>query len=225
MARRPLIGVTGPLRRGNMAWYFTAWAIYSCGGVPQRLQPNIRAIPSNLDGVVIGGGDDINPVLYDEPDDQPDVYDAERDAFESEVIEFALTGRETPLLGICRGAQLLNVLLGGSLFNDIRHMRERTSNRDTVLPLKPVKLEPGSRLSEIIATESCPVNSLHHQAIHRTGRGLNVVARDQDQIVQAIEHPDHEFLFGVQWHPEYLPYLPAQRRIFQRLVQVASGDP
>ncbi len=222
MARRPLIGVTGPGRRGSLAWTFTAWAVLTCGGRPLRMRPDIDSIPSNLDGVVIGGGDDINPVLYDEPDDQPDLYDAERDEFETEVIEYALTGRPIPLLGICRGSQLLNVTLGGTLHADIRHMRQRTSNRDTVLPLKQLHVEDDSRLAGIIGTGPGRINSLHHQAIKKSGRDLRIAARDSDGFVQAVEYTGERFLFGVQWHPEYLPYLPRQRALFRALVRAAA---
>ncbi len=218
MARRPRVGITGPSRRGNAAWFFTAWAIASAGGQAVRLRPGIHSVPADLDGLVIGGGDDIDPVLYDEPDDEPDVYDAERDQFEREIIAEALKRDDMPMLGICRGAQLMNVVLGGTLHKDVRHMRLPRNNRDTVLPLKFARLKPDSLLCRTLQKQSVRINSLHHQAIRRTGEGLRAVAMDGDHIVQAVEHLARRFTIGVQWHPEYLPYMPAHRRLFQRLV-------
>lgn len=218
MARRPRVGVTGPSRRGNAAWFFTAWAIASAGGRAVRLQPGIHSVPADLDGIIIGGGDDIDPVLYDEPDDEPDVYDAERDQFEREIIAEALKRDDMPMMGICRGAQLMNVVLGGTLHKDVRHMRLPRNNRDTVLPLKQARLKPDSMLSRILQKQLVRINSLHHQAIRRTGEGLRAVAMDGDHIVQAVEHTRRRFTIGVQWHPEYLPYMPAHRRLFRRLV-------
>ncbi len=100
-------------------------------------------------------------------------------------------------------------------------MRERTSNRRTVLPRKPITVDVSSRLHDILGTASLVVNSLHEQAVNRPGKGLRIVARDRDGIVQAIEHTGDVLRLGVQWHPEYLPYRREQKRLFQALVDAA----
>jgi putative glutamine amidotransferase len=149
-------------------------------------------------------------------------YDTERDAFESFVIDDALD-RGLPVLGICRGAQLLNVRLGGSLYQELRSLRRHTSNRWTVLPLKTLRVQRGSRLHTLLGTELTRINSLHNQGMERLGRGLRLAGRDLDGIVQAVEAPARDFLMGVQWHPEFLLYSRRQRRLFRALVDAARA--
>lgn len=187
-----------------------------------RLTPGGQEPPQALDGIIIGGGEDIDPVLYSQPSDAHRRYDAERDAFELQMIDIALRRSGFPLLGICRGAQLLNVFLGGSLFQELHSKRRLTSNRRTVLPLKTLHLERRSRLAEIMGCTRCKVNSLHNQAIDRVGRGLRVAGLDLDHIVQAVEaQGEDRLLLGVQWHPEFLPFMPSQQRLFRQLVEAA----
>jgi len=220
---RPLIGVTGGESRFPVAWWFTRLAVARAGGRALRLTPNRPEPPAALHGIVIGGGDDIDPQLYSGLDDGRAPRDPRRDAFEKAVIERALEAR-VPVLGICRGAQLLNVVLGGNLHQDLRRVRRRTSNRRTVLPRKTAQLEPGSQLASLLGAERLRINSLHDQAVDRPGRGLQVVARDLDGIAQAIEPvADGPFPLGVQWHPEYLPYKAEQQRLFERLVEAARA--
>ena len=147
--------------------------------------------------------------------------DLDRDRLEIGWIEHALE-QGLPMLGICRGAQLINVVLGGNLHQDIRQMRRLTYNRPGLLPTKQVHLEAGSGLSGITRRDKLRVNSLHHQAVDRPGLGLVVVGRDLDRIVQAFESSDGRALVGVQWHPEYLLYLPSQLAIFRWLVRSAA---
>ena len=218
---RPLIAITGPSRGAIGPRSLVAMAIRLFGGEPLQLRPGQHANAYPLAGVVITGGHDINPVLYAaEPEVEPR-YDGERDAFERAVIEYALR-HQLPLLGICRGAQLLNVVRGGSLFQDLRPHREQTSHRRTILPLKTLLIEQGSGLAERMNCQRCRINSLHNQAIDRLGSGLKVAARDLDGIVQAIEDPEANFLLGVQWHPEFVPYLPRQLRLFGELVRASK---
>jgi putative glutamine amidotransferase len=173
-----------------------------------------------VDGIVISGGHDVDPVLYAAPAEVTPRLDPERDAFESDKIDEALRD-SLPLLGICRGAQLLNVRLGGSLHQDLRAQRKRTSNRRTPLPLKTLLVESGTGLHGLLGVERARINSLHSQAIARLGEGLRVTGRDLDGIVQAVEAPEREFVVGVQWHPEFLIYLARQRVLFQALVRHA----
>lgn len=219
---RPLIGVTGPDTWFPTAWWFIHLAIWRCGGQAVRLTP-ARPEPSrDLDGIVISGGDDIDPSLYLGTDDGTAPRDTPRDRFEVAMIDEALQA-ELPMLGICRGAQLINVVLGGSLHADIRHLRRITSNRRTPFPNKTLELERDSRLHELMGCERARINSLHHQAVERLGDDMRVCGRDRDGIVQAIEHRDDRFLFGVQWHPEYLPQKREALLLFRALCEAARG--
>jgi putative glutamine amidotransferase len=222
MAGRPEIAVTGPDGRFAFAWWATRLAVFLSGGRAVRLTPsNFREHQKErFRAVIIGGGNDIDAEMYGGENTERSPIDAERDRFETEMIRHALA-THLPILGICRGAQLINVVLGGSLFADIRSMRRLTSNRRTPLPRKTALAEADGILRRTIGSEKWRINSLHSQAIERLGEGLQVVARDLDSFVQAIESARHRWLVGVQWHPEYLLYLRGQRRIFGDLVAQA----
>lgn len=146
--------------------------------------------------------------------------DRERDEFEASCLERALD-KGLPVLGICRGAQFINVHLGGDLCEDIGAFYGEVGRVSTLLPRNPVQLEPDSRLAQVLGLQRLRVNSLHSQAVKRLGRGLRVVAQTEAGIVQGIESKDGSFLLGVQWHPEYLPVSRVQQRLFQELVQAA----
>jgi putative glutamine amidotransferase len=216
----PVIGVTGPSKGGDRAWFFTRYAILAAGGNPLRLTPRHSHLNEILDGIVIGGGDDIYPTLYESEELPNTRYDKERDMFELMYIEKSLK-EDIPMLAICRGEQLLNTYLGGNLHQNLRGLRRHTRNRFTVLPLKTLLVEPDSQMKELLGTARCRINSLHTQAINQLGGGLKVVGRDLDNIVQAVEDPSKPYLIGVQWHPEYLLYLSRQRNLFRALVKAA----
>lgn len=213
-----------------------ALAVLLGGGRTVQLRPSVR--PSTLEaatqtseppapayqGVVITGGHDVDPVLYAQESEVLPRYDPDRDAFESAVIDDALA-RGLPLLGICRGAQLLNVRLGGDLHQDLRSRRRHTSRRRSVLPMKSLLIEPGTQLQGLFEVDRVKINSLHNQSIDRLGAGLMISGRDLDGIVQAVEAPQREFLVGVQWHPEFLLYSRLQRRLFAALVRAARRPP
>ena len=212
------MGVTGNGRRWAPSWWCTALALRLVGAIPERISVVHPPSGKKLDALIIGGGNDISPEHYKGQIDEKVKLDPERDRLEIEWIKKALDENK-PLLGICRGAQLINVVLGGSLHQDIREIRKFTYNRPGLLPTKQVKLEKTSKLADICGTHQLRVNSLHHQAIKDAGRGIHIVGRDLDEIVQAIEADDQRLIFGVQWHPEYLLYLPSQLSIFRWLVQ------
>lgn len=217
---RPTILVTGPLRGALAPRWLVAAALYRYGARPIQVRPGDIWETIGHHGVVITGGHDIDPVLYAaEPEIQPR-HDPERDALEAAIIDHALQQR-LPLLGICRGAQLLNARCGGNLLQELRSLRRMTSNRWTVLPLKTLLVSEGSRLQQLLETSQGRINSLHNQAIDRVGQGLQVSGRDLDSIIQAVEATDHPFLLGVQWHPEFLLLQRRQRRLFRALVQAA----
>lgn len=146
--------------------------------------------------------------------------DPARDALELALIERAEKAR-LPVLGICRGAQLLNIHAGGTLYQDLSGFYTERTDRWTVFPRKAVAIEPRSRLQATLGRARCEVNSLHRQAVDALGDGLAIVARDERGVVQGIEHSSRPFWIGVQWHPEYLPQVPEQRRLFAALVDAA----
>ena len=255
---RPRIGVTGPDRGGLAAWLMTALALWRAGARPVRLRPGRPVDPATLDGLVIGGGTDIDPLHYgEEPEPDPDSgesgsqrfapldwlvglslallrillarhsaepYDPGRDEMETGLLRHALY-LGLPVLGICRGAQLMNVVLGGSLHQDISHFyAEDTQNVRSLLPRKQVYIEAGSRLGAVLGEGLCRVNALHRQAVKQVGQGVSVCARESNEVVQAIESGEREYFLGVQWHPEYMPQSTRQQQLFRALV-ASSGQP
>lgn len=218
-AERPLIGVTGPDAGGHTAWWFTRLAICRAGGRAVRLSPD-RPGPPDLHGLLLGGGADIDPAIYG---GQPDIHgslDKARDRFEQSLLGNALA-RGLPVLGICRGTQLLNAVLGGNLHQDLRPLRHKTTNRHTAFAVRPITIASGSHLHGVLGLSRCLVNSLNHQGINRPGLGLRVVAENPDNLVQAVEDEGPDFVIGVQWHPEYMPHHPRQQRLFRALVAEA----
>ncbi|MDT8450480.1 MAG: gamma-glutamyl-gamma-aminobutyrate hydrolase family protein [Wenzhouxiangellaceae bacterium] len=149
--------------------------------------------------------------------------DPARDELENRLIEHALE-HELPMLGICRGMQLVNVALGGSLHQSLDGFYDEYPEIRSVLPRKRVELEPGSRLRAVLGVEACRVNALHRQAIDRPGRGLVAVAREPSGVIQGFE-AESRWLIGVQWHPEYLPQRAEQRALFRALVAKARREP
>ena len=130
------------------------------------------------------------------------------------------------MLGICRGAQFINIHLKGTLHRGLGDFYGERGNIGTVLPRKRVRIDHGTRVHRVFDTDELLVNSLHNQAVDRLGEGLRVSARDSAGVIQAIEKTSHPFLVGVQWHPEYLPLVRSQRRLFRELVRCAkSGVP
>ena len=204
----PTIGIT---RCSKLDDYVTS--IERAGGRPRILEvsESPRALMGVLDGLLLTGGGDVDPVLYGQ-DRHETIEDAEpgRDEFEIDLARRAVAG-DLPLLAICRGAQVLNVASGGSLVQDIpsavssdlthaiRQEANATAHTITVMP--------GSQLHRALGPDvdpscSCRVNSRHHQSVSTIGAGLVATATAPDGVVEAIESPDHVFCLGVQWHPE-----------------------
>ncbi len=223
MADRPLIAVTGPDSFLSFGWWATRLALLLAGARAVRLTPSNyhQHDKESFHGIVIGGGSDINPELYEGDNSGLSKLDPERDEFEIEMIEHALK-TSLPILGICRGAQLINVVLGGSLYSDIRVLRERTSNWRTPLPRKTAVISQDGIVKTTMKSSRIAINSLHSQAIDRLGDGLRVVARDLDNFVQAFESTGDHFIIGTQWHPEYLIYIGRQLELFRLLVREAT---
>lgn len=220
--RRPLIGVTTSDRKSQLAWFFDWLAVWRNGGRAVRLSPGRSNDPDRLDGLIIGGGDDIEAHLYDGVLQMDVRVDPARDRLELSLLE-RLAPEGKPVLGICRGSQMINIFLGGSLHQDIHMVYEHTPRLRTVLPRKTVIIEAGSKLGHIMGIGECRVNSLHHQSVDRLGEGLRIVAHEASGVVQGVERPDHPFMIGVQWHPEFLVFTRAQQRLFRALIAAADG--
>lgn len=220
--KRPLIGVTGPDSGGHTAWWFTRLAVCRAGGRAVRLSPARQPLPLGLDGLLLGGGADIDPAFYGGDPQIHGALDPARDHYERPLLENALV-RGLPVLTICRGTQLMNAALGGNLHQDLTELRRRTPNRHTAFAVRPISITPGSRLHGILGVGHCLVNSLNHQGIDRPGDGLGVVAENPDRLVQAVEGDDPAFIVGVQWHPEYMPRHGIQQRLFRAFIKAAMG--
>jgi putative glutamine amidotransferase len=255
--RRPVIGVTGPDDGGQVAWWFLRLAIARAGGTPRRITPSRPYEATRLDGLLVGGGADVQDkqrwpdsdgsiegLPASIPDESktrrllglgltplvyglrrvlgrsPDLSDPQRDRLELDLLREAADLR-LPVLGICRGAQIMNVFAGGTLPPGLTGYYEEDPQPWSTLPCKPVDIEPHSRLREVLGLPRCYVNSWQRQVVDRLGRDLTIVARQPDGVVQAFEHQERPLWMGVQWHPEYLPHYPIQRRLFTALVAVA----
>lgn len=206
-------------------WWFYLVALKMSGIQPVRLSARTDVkIVRDLDGLVIGGGDDISAEIYGGKP-TPDIrIDPMRDRLELDALEHA-SGRNIPILGICRGAQMLNIYHGGTLHEDIYEVYRDAPRFRSPLPRKRVILEAESKISQIMGLESFRANSLHHQSIDRVGDGLSVSGTDEYGIVQAIESKDSRFRIGVQWHPEFMIYRSAQRRLFKAFANAVCKRP
>jgi putative glutamine amidotransferase len=209
-----------------------AAAVEAAGGVPVVIPPMaedaIGPLLDRLDGVCLSGGPDIDPVGYGErPHPSLGPTEIDLDRFEIAVARLA-DDRGLPLLGICRGAQALNVARGGTLHQHVPDLAGVSLNhRQTApgeRPAHSVAIEPGSLLARTLGRRVARVNSFHHQAVKRLGRGLRVVARAPDGVVEGIEASDGRFVLGVQWHAECLIERATQLKLFRGLVAAAETE-
>ncbi len=206
-------------------------ALHRAGGIeailmPERIDPQeAERRLSPFDGIMLIGGGDLHPAVYgQEPHPRSYGLDQEADAFDLEAAGAAVR-LGMPLLAICRGMQVLNVALGGTLD---QHITDREGYRDHGTPgrgpaMHPVELEPGSLVAKAMDAERPECRSSHHQALDELGRGLVVAGRSDDGVVEAVEH-EQGWIIGVQWHPERTASEdPAQQRLFDALVERARG--
>lgn len=220
---RPLIGVTVSRRSGWRIFPLIAFNIWMAGGRARRWSPGAhRPDVADVDGLVIGGGDDISPDLYGGRLVTSARLDHDRDALEQRLVRDA-TKAGLPVLGICRGSQMINVALGGTLHQDAYGTYTSSDRRWTILPRKIVHIEPGTLLAELTGDEPMTVNALHSQSVDSLGKGLRVAARDRGGMIQAIERDSDPFAIGVQWHPEHLFYARRQQALFRALVRAAQA--
>jgi len=220
---RPLIGVTTSIRTGWRVYPLFKLALWRAGGRAARIRVGgKRQSLDGLDGLIFSGGDDIGVELYG-GEIVPDIrIDPERDALEIALIRDA-EERKLPILGVCRGAQLLNVERGGTLHQEVYDRYPDAQRVRTPLPRKTIRILPGSRLAGIKGIEESRVNALHHQSVDQVGEDFRVAAWDDVGMVQAIESTRPRLVIGVQWHPEYLICSKPDQALFRALVEAARA--
>ena len=238
---RPLIGVTTSELRASAAGTLCRHgepphpemalgmsylrAIEAAGGLPVVLPPlgDAEAYLDRLDAVCLSGGPDLDPAAYGAPARHAELGPTEPALDEFELaLARAADRRGMPILGVCRGAQALNVARGGTLHQHLPGHRQAEPATTTT---HAVRVTTGSRLARIAGARDLLVNSFHHQAVETLGRGLRAVAHADDGTIEAIEAPGHRFLLGVQWHVEGLVGQPRHRALFEGLVAAALATP
>jgi len=229
----PLIGLNGDFQQtewGEVVGVFPSYveATIRAGGTPVILPPltrreDLAVLLKRLDGLILTGGPDLPPDWYgQEPHPSTKLADPRRLEGDRLLAEAALAS-SLPILAICMGCQLLNVALGGDLIQDIPTQVEGALPHAPKETFHPVRIEADSRLAGIVGGEELEVNSSHHQAIGRPGKGLRVVARAPDGVIEAVEGKEKRFLLAVQWHPERLSGREAHLSLFRALVRAAKG--
>lgn len=239
MLMRPVIGVV-PLvdHKLESLWMLPGYfdAVSEAGGVPMMLpltaDPDVlfRALDV-VDGVVVTGGQDVGPALYGEKD--PSAIGLcgelcpERDAMEALLVP-ELVARDVPTLGICRGIQVINAVLGGTLWQDVPRQRpsavEHHGKPPYDEPVHTVEVLSGTPLSSCVGAGELPVNSYHHQALRDVAPGLTAMAVAADGVVEAVWRPASRFFWAVQWHPEFAHRVDEpSRKIFSALVGAARA--
>jgi putative glutamine amidotransferase len=248
MTRRPVIGLTAHTRDAVGAEVSAGWALgrryvdvlVHAGAVPWLVPllhddlNTLRAIYDRLDGVFMAGGADIDPVHYGEDRHLAcGRADGPRDCAELALARWALEDGK-PLLGLCRGIQVINVASGGTLVQDLATQRPDGIKHDYFpedgryprdLIVHDVRLMAGSRLSTILGQETLPVNSRHHQGIKVLGEGLVACAFAPDGLIEGVVSATDQFAIGVQWHPEDLTDIhPESRRLFAAFIQASAAN-
>ena len=232
---KPVIGISALLYEASRDYRIThsyAEVVTAVGGIPVLLPAalppeDVEALLPGLDGLLIPGGADVDPLLYgEEPRRELGLTRRSNDDFEIHLLR-AARAAHLPILCVCRGEQVLNVAFGDTLYQDLpsqvpesfRHQQTPTDRNDATHSLD---LKPGSLLAEIYGCEQMAVNSFHHQAVRDPAPGFTVSARAKDGVVEAIEN-QAEGILGVQWHPEamYLAH-PEHSLLFRWLVSAAS---
>lgn len=239
MNQFPLIGISGSINMEETQHYVLRdylRSVIAGGGMPVLLSPDmdgemLSACISRLDGLLLAGGNDIDPAVFHElPLQGLGEVNPLRDLFEVALLREAIRCR-MPVLGICRGVQVMNAALGGTLWQDlpsqyvagdgVRLILHRQTAPDRY-PSHPVSIIRDSKLGEVVCTDELRVNSFHHQAIRRPAPGLRITAFAPDGIVEAVEHTSLPFFLGVQWHPErYINTEPAALALFSALANAA----
>ena len=220
MSDKPKIGITVHPRRGLQYYVPYRRAVEAAGAEPVDLVPGTKALP-DVDGLLLPGGWDVDPQFYGEKRDE-NLGQTDRELDETELAMFRQAReRELPVLGICRGQQVINVAMGGSLVQHLDDHDARAIGRRHLA--HTIDVDPSSELGHAAGKDKIHVNSLHHQAIKQLGRGLHESARGEDGTVEGVESDDG-LIVAVQCHPEELTTdLPWARRLFERFVARARS--
>ncbi len=217
---RPLIGVTRSADELNDTYIR---ALREAGADIVELAPgaDAEATLDQVDGLLFTGGFDVDPAEFGAEPHPTTVPEPDRDALELPLVRAAVA-RGTPLLGICRGIQVINVALGGDLNQHVPEHDHYSTGESRQLTPHRVRAAAGSQIADLLGAGEVPVNSLHHQAVETVAPGLRATGWSEDGVVEAIESPDGKVL-AVQWHPEELTDTePHARRVFDWLVRVSA---
>lgn len=238
MSKKPVIGISTSVIIDNTKGFLGYEKVYvnkdyvdaviQNGGIPLMIpfSEDEKVIESQVelvDAVILSGGHDVFPAHYNrEP--QPKLGDVfpERDKYDFKILECAKK-RKIPILGICRGMQIINVYEGGTLYQDLsyigRDVLKHVQGGKPYMRTHYIEIDTESILGKIFSENRFMVNSFHHQAIENIGKDLKVIANASDGIIEAVEHKNYPFLVGVQWHPEMLfkKYEP-MNKLFERLI-------
>ncbi len=237
---RPLIGIPchagvraeteRPIYYNNRSYIH---AVERAGGVPILIPifddlDELHTLLPRLDGLLLSGGIDVNPSNYGEkPHPLLTETNSQLDALELSMARWAFD-KNVPTLGICRGMQVLNVALGGTLYQDLGDLftgslRHKNWDLPRNTLVHSVRINAGSRMEQILGTSELPANSLHHQAVHNPGRGVCVTGCAEDGVPELIEVPGHRFMLGAQCHPEEIyTDIPAWSRLFVAFVEACT---
>ncbi len=232
---KPIIGINCDYEEeGKRPYSFTyrdySDAIIAAQGIPLLLpivkeKNTVRLLLEKMDGLLLTGGNDVPPQRYGEEQHKKTIcVHPDKDISDNILVRVAMQMKK-PILAICYGAQLVNVVLGGSLVQDIPSVGISTiihKDSQNVHYSHPVAIERDSLLYQIVETERIETNSVHHQAINKLGKGLRATAHTQDGITEAFELKDHPFLVGVQWHPERMTEHPCHAALFRSLVTASK---
>lgn len=207
-------------------------AILQAGGIPVVLPSYedlsvIKPLVDRLDGILLSGGDDVDPALYNRRANRHlGTVWPRRDAAEMAIAQYVIRETDKPLLGICRGIQVMNVAMGGSLYIDLPDegkLAHSLSMYPRHVTTHDVEIAENTHLAAIMGSGKNRVNSFHHEAVKDLAEGFTVSARSlPDDVIEAIELPGERFVVGVQWHPEELTAMEEARNIFRSFVQAAE---
>ena len=235
--KRPIIGITLDWENTTSYAKYSPWyairqnyadAVVNAGGVPLFLpydNSSIEIYANLINGLIVPGGDyDIDPEYYNKGSSSNiRILKQHRVEFEASLIKKFIE-KSKPVLGICAGMQLINVIFGGSLFDDILAQNKRTLNHEQSTPHNQVshniEIKENTLLHKIAGKTSAEVNSTHHQAVDQVADNFIISAIASDGIIEAIEHKDYSFVLGVEWHPEY-EITELDRKIFKALIKAS----
>ena len=239
MTMKPIIGISSNRRKIDEKERFVlnqsyVNAVRLAGGIPFILpflneEADIEEQVKHIDGLLLSGGQDVWPHHYgEEPEKGLGIVHIERDAYEMKLIKKAYQHNK-PILGVCRGMQLLNVVFGGTLHQDVLQIPEyrmqhnqQTSDYEA---FHTVQIEPNTKLYAILDKESLLTNTFHHQAVKDIAPTFIANAFSKDGLIEGVEKVDHPFILGVQWHPETMVEKhPAMQKLFKAFVNISISN-